>query len=166
MLAAALSADPGLLVADEPSSALDPLTGAALLEQLESLRERRGLTLVLISHDLDLVARLAEKVTVVYAGETVEVAPRAGLFEAPAHPYTRALLETRRPVPARGPGGPFPAIPGSVPRPGTWAPGCRFEPRCPLAFAHCREARPALGPAGPDRQVRCFLHNDAEVPSA
>ena len=160
LLAAALSADPPVLVADEPTSALDTISQQRMVELLQELRSRRRLTLVFVSHDLALVGRLVDRVTVLYAGETVEVADRAALFDEPRHPYTRALLEAR-PDAGVAPGQPFPTVAGSVPKAGEWGRACRFAPRCPLAFDRCRTARPALT-AESGRLVRCFLAGDAE----
>jgi oligopeptide/dipeptide ABC transporter ATP-binding protein len=161
LLACALSADPRLLVADEPTSALDTVSQRHMVELFGRLRERRGLTLLFISHDLALVGRMAERVTVLYAGETVEVATRGNLFERPLHPYTQALLEAQ--LPAEGArAGRLPTVPGGVPRAGCWGTGCRFAARCPAAFGRCATARPALSEPEPGRRVRCFLVGDAE----
>jgi peptide/nickel transport system ATP-binding protein len=160
LIASALAASPRLLIADEPTSALDTVSQQHLVELLCSLRERRRLSLIVISHDLPLVSRLAERVTVLYAGETVEVAQVDTLFATPLHPYTRALLESR-PAPTAE-GGRFATVTGAVPRPGEWVAGCRFAPRCPVAFAHCHAARPALTAHDGGRLVRCFLTSDAE----
>ncbi|MFH1177321.1 MAG: ABC transporter ATP-binding protein [Acidobacteriota bacterium] len=161
LIASALSANPGLLIADEPTSALDALSAAALVGQLAGLRSRRELALVLISHDLQLVERAVDRVCVLYAGETVEWAPRRELFENPLHPYTAALVKAA-PRGVRAPGERLPAIPGSVPAALERGPGCRFAPRCPLAFPRCRSARPALVTVAGGRKVRCFLHSNAE----
>jgi peptide/nickel transport system ATP-binding protein/oligopeptide transport system ATP-binding protein len=159
-LASALSADPALLIADEPTSALDRASTAQLLDTLANLRERRGLAVLLISHDLGVVGRAADRVTVFHAGETVEDAPSTEIFTQPLHPYTRALLAARPVAAARRER--FATIPGRVPGPGEWGRGCRFAPRCPAVFDRCRAARPALAEATPGRSVRCFLHRDAE----
>jgi len=164
LIAGALAASPRLLIADEPTSALDTISQQHLVELLRSLRESRRLSLVFISHDLPLVVRLAERIAVLYAGETVEVADAEALFAAPLHPYTRALLETA-PGSSRSEGR-FATVGGTVPRPGEWASGCRFAPRCPLVFGHCRTARPALTSHDGGRLVRCFLSSDAEEPDA
>jgi oligopeptide/dipeptide ABC transporter ATP-binding protein len=161
LLACALSANPRLLVADEPTSALDTVSQQHMVELLERLRERRHLAVLFISHDLALVGRLADRVTVLYAGETVEVAPREALFDDPRHPYTRALMRAQLRVEAEGPTR-LPTVPGAVPRAGEWGRGCRFAPRCPVAFKRCRMARPALSELENGRQVRCFLFGDAE----
>jgi oligopeptide/dipeptide ABC transporter ATP-binding protein len=163
LLACALSANPRLLVADEPTSALDTVSQQHLVELLGRLRARRQLALLFISHDLALVGRLAERVTVLYAGETVEVASRNELFEDPRHPYTRALMQAQLPLEAGG-AGRLPTVPGSVPRAGAWEKGCRFSPRCPLVFERCTRARPALSEPEAGRKVRCFLAGDAEEP--
>ena len=163
LLACALSADPRVLVADEPTSALDAISQQHLVELLEGLRERRRLAVLFISHDLALVGRLAERVTVLYGGETVEVAARKALFDDPKHPYTRALMQAQLRVEGEG-GTRFPTVPGTVPRAGEWGKGCRFAPRCPVAFERCGVARPALSDLGSGRQVRCFLASDAEEP--
>ena len=144
LLASALSGRPQLLIADEPTSALDTITARRIMTLLARLHATRGLGLVLISHDLPMVAREAAWVAVLYAGETVEIARREDLFSWPSHPYTTALVEMmprrdgrRRPR--------LPSLPGRVARPLPQPLGCRFAPRCPHAFARCREARRTLG---------------------
>jgi len=161
LIAAALAAGPQLLIADEPTSALDTVAQRQFVAQLGRLHAERGLAMLIISHDLPLVLGLVERVTVVYAGETVECAPAAALAAAALHPYTRALLAAR---PRRGQE--QISISGTVPRPGDWPEGCRFAPRCPHAEAKCRAARPALVDGGGGRQVRCFLVADTrEAPT-
>ncbi|MGE5234944.1 MAG: ABC transporter ATP-binding protein [Acidobacteriota bacterium] len=162
MLAAALSARPRVLIADEPTSALDTTAQADFLALLSRVRETRGMTLLFVSHQLALVARLGGRTTVVYAGETVEEAPTDELFRAPLHPYTRLLVGMMTP-PARSAGAALPTIPGAVPTPEEWGTGCRFVARCPEAAERCRAARPALVDVGGGRRVRCFLHSDAEA---
>ncbi|NWF99940.1 MAG: ABC transporter ATP-binding protein [Thermoanaerobaculaceae bacterium] len=164
LLAAALAADPQLLIADEPTSALDTITQARLLGLLAELRARRKLGLLLISHDLGLVARMVERVVVLHAGETVEEAPVAALLAKPAHPFTRQLLTAAHTGEesggTRGWG-------GEGRRGGAleWG-ACRFAPRCPEAMAVCWRARPALEAVGAQHAVRCFLHHSAEEPHA
>ncbi len=165
LLASALSADPRILIADEPTSALDTVSQQRMVELLLELRKQRSLTLVFVSHDLALVGRLVERVTVLYAGETVEVAEREALFAAPRHPYTKALIEARLGA-GGGPGERFPTVPGAVPRAGAWGRGCRFAPRCPRVFDRCRVARPALTALDGGAQVRCFLVGEAEEADA
>ena len=163
LLACALSANPRLLVADEPTSALDTVSQQHMVELLEKLRERRQLSVLFISHDLALVGRLADRVTVLYAGETVEVAAREALLDDPRHPYARALMQSQLRVEGGG-SQRLPTVPGTVPRAGEWGRACRFAPRCPVAFERCRAARPALTALENGRQVRCFLASDAEEP--
>jgi oligopeptide/dipeptide ABC transporter ATP-binding protein len=153
MIAMALACDPALLIADEPTTALDMTIQAQVLDKLGELKARRGLALLLITHDLGVVAEMAQRVLVMYAGQIVESATTAELFEAPLHPYTRALLESlprvdRKLADARG-------IPGSVPRPGRMPTGCRFRERCALAEPACREAQP-LRELGGGRLLRCW----------
>ncbi len=151
MIAMALACDPSLLIADEPSTALDVSVQAQVLELLRSLRESRGLALLLITHDLGVVAELGQRVLVMYAGQIVESAPVADLFAAPLHPYTRALLDSL----PRLEGEAMPTgIAGSVPQPGQAPPGCRFRDRCSLAAAACMEEQ-VLREAGTERSVRC-----------
>jgi peptide/nickel transport system ATP-binding protein len=165
LLASALAGGPRAVVADEPTSALDTVSQQQLAELFLALHEKRGVAVLFISHDLRLVGRLAERVIVLYAGETVETAAREEVFANPLHPYTRALLQAL-PRPAGGARQRFPTIAGRVPRAGEWPAGCRFAPRCPLAFDRCRLARPAISEPEPARRVRCFLFSDQEEPGA
>ena len=162
MVALALAGGPRLLVADEPTTALDVTIQAQLLALLRRLRDELSLTVLLITHDLGVVAELAERVVVMYAGEIVEEAPVGDLFRRPAHPYTRALLAARpgRPGAAKGH---LPAIDGSIPEPGRRPAGCAFSPRCREALPRCSRARPALLPL-PERRGRaaCFLWEERE----
>ncbi len=160
LLATALSGRPRVLVADELTSALDSVARAELVELLGILRERHGLALVVISHDLALIASIAGRVAVLYAGESVETGNAKDVLTEPLHPYTIALLAAAPRL--AGPSGPLPSIPGMVPRPSEWPSGCRFAPRCARAFDRCRVARPALVEVQPGRSVRCFLHAEAE----
>jgi oligopeptide/dipeptide ABC transporter ATP-binding protein len=165
LIACALAASPRVLVADEPTSALDTVSQQQVAELLTSLHDRRALAMLVISHDLALVGRLARTVTVLYAGETVEIGGRDALFANPLHPYTGALMQALA-RPAGGNGVRFAAIPGAVPRAAEWGGGCRFAARCPVAFDHCRLARPALTEAEAGRWARCFLISDEEEPVA
>jgi len=167
-LAIALASDPAVLVADEPTTALDATVAAEVLDLLDRLREGRGLALLLISHDLGVVARHAERLLVLYAGKVVEEAETAGFFLAPRHPYSRALLasvprlhplaEPKR-VPDASPVEPrFRAIPGTVPDLATRPrDACAFAPRCPDRFEPCDKRMPELYPVGP-ALARCFLY--------
>ncbi len=146
LIALALAGEPEVLIADEPTTALDVTVQAQILELLGALRESRGMGLLLVTHDLGLVAGHADRVAVMYAGRIVEEASVAGLFARPAHPYTRALLAA---VPrVDGPPTPPAPIPGSVPDPSAWPAGCRFHPRCPDVIARCRVESPLLVPLG------------------
>ena len=154
MIAIALSAEPEILVADEPTTALDVTVQAQILEVLDRLRDRRGMAVLLITHDLGIVAGRADRVAVMYAGQIVEEAPTAALFARPSHPYTQGLFAS---VPRiTGPVERLSPIGGSVPPPGAWPSGCRFRPRCPQAFDKS-ETMPPLLPVGPGHRMRCWL---------
>ena len=135
MIAIALAGQPELLVADEPTTALDVTIQAQILELLQALRRETGMALVLISHDLGVVAEACERVAVMYAGRIVEEAPVTRLFDAAAHPYTQGLLGALPPI--DGPRRRLAAIPGGVPEPWAMPPGCAFAPRCPHSGAGC-----------------------------
>jgi len=157
-VAMALACRPSLLIADEPTTALDVTIQAEILDLLRDLREAHGLALLLITHDLGIVAEMADRVAVMYAGRIVETAPVAELFASPAHPYTRALIASM----PRGAGGRrLPAIEGNVPTPGRLPPGCAFEPRCPERIDACRAGIPPETRPGPGRTVRCIRHDGA-----
>jgi oligopeptide/dipeptide ABC transporter ATP-binding protein len=154
MIAIALAAEPEILVADEPTTALDVTVQAQILEVLDRLRESHGMAVLLITHDLGIVAGRADRVAVMYAGQIVEEAPTGRLFEAPSHPYTQGLFAS---VPRlRGPVQRLAPIGGSVPAPTAWPSGCRFRPRCPKAFDKS-ETMPPLLPVGPGHRMRCWL---------
>ncbi len=159
MIAMALACDPRILIADEPTTALDVTIQAQILELLKALAAERHLSLMLITHDLGVIAEMADDVVVMYAGEIVESAPVLALFEAPAHPYTRGLLGSI-PTLRTGKSEKLTVIPGSVPNPLFYPGGCRFEPRCPSAFPLCRERHPALARVPDGRLVRCFLYDE------
>ena len=154
MIAMALAGDPELLIADEPTTALDVTIQARILTLLDDLRRERNMALVLITHDLGVVAQVADRVAVMYAGRIVEEAPSANLFSTPAHPYTIGLLRSI-PDPDK-PGDRLEAIPGSVPSPHAWPPGCRFHPRCTVALDRCRTDNPSLMQALATRAA-CWL---------
>ena len=146
-IALALAAGPPLVVADECTTALDVSTQAQIVALLGRLVEEHGTSVLLITHDLGVVAELATEVAIMYSGRIVEHAPVEELIRAPRHPYTRALLDAV-PRPASAPGRALPAIPGVMPRPGEAPAGCAFHPRCPRASDRCRTERPALETAG------------------
>ncbi len=160
MIAMALSCRPALLIADEPTTALDVTIQAQILELMKTLKAQVGTALLLITHDLGVVAEMADRVNVMYAGQIVEEAGVFPLFEEPKHPYTQGLL-TSIPTLQTKPGERLPVIPGQVPNLLRLPPGCRFAPRCPLVFARCWEEAPALFQVDDDRRVRCFLYDEA-----
>jgi len=154
LIAQALACRPALLIADEPTSALDPDSQAQVLDLLAELGREQGLALLLVSHDLGLVARRADRLLVMYGGRIVEQGPAAALLAAPAHPYTRALLAARPGPSTRGQV--LPAIPGSVPAAGQWPQGCPFAGRCSSGDPHCAEAMPPLTALGDGRNASCW----------
>jgi peptide/nickel transport system ATP-binding protein len=159
MIAIALSAEPEILVADEPTTALDVTVQAQILEVLDHLRATRGMAILLITHDLGIVAGRADRVAVMYAGQIVEQAPTDRLFATPSHPYTQGLFAS---VPRiTGPVGRLTPIGGSVPPPTAWPQGCRFRPRCPKAFDKS-ELPPPLLPVGPEHRMRCWLAEERD----
>jgi oligopeptide/dipeptide ABC transporter ATP-binding protein len=158
MIALALAAEPELVIADEPTTALDVTIQAEVLDLLRDLRQRFHLSLLLITHDLGVVAEMADRVAVMYCGRIVEQAPVAQLFASPAHPYTRGLLAS---IPGLEPGKRLAAIPGTVPALGRVGEGCAFAPRCGDRFSPCETIAPDVTRVRPDHDVRCHLHADA-----
>jgi oligopeptide/dipeptide ABC transporter ATP-binding protein len=152
MIAMALVGEPALLIADEPTTALDVTVQAQILALLAELRDRRRMAILLITHNLGVVAETADEVAVMYAGRIVERAPAATLFRDAQHPYTLALLGAMPESAARGQ--PLSPIPGRMPAPGSAPPGCRFAPRCPFAGPDCAEA-PPLREIARDHAVAC-----------
>jgi oligopeptide/dipeptide ABC transporter ATP-binding protein len=153
MIAMALASKPKLLVADEPTTALDVTIQAQILDLLRDLKQRFGMAILLITHNLGIVGDMADRVAVMYAGQIVELAPARELLRRPLHPYTRALMAS---VPKLSGGAArLTAIPGNVPRIGHFPPGCRFAPRCPIAKPECSNANPELVEVEPQRWVRC-----------
>jgi peptide/nickel transport system ATP-binding protein len=159
MIAIALAAEPDFLVADEPTTALDVTIQKQILDLLRDLQRERGLGMLLITHDLGVVAGMAQHVALMYAGQIVEVAEADEFFRNPQHPYARLLL---RAVPdATKRGGMLAAIPGSVPPLWLAFEGCRFVERCDRALASCRSTPPKMVPTGGGHQVRCVLYEPA-----
>ena len=153
MIAMALASEPKLLVADEPTTALDVTIQAQILELLHELKQRLGMAILLITHNLGIVGDMADRVAVMYAGQIVELSPAKELLRRPLHPYTRALINS---VPKLAGGASrLSAIPGNVPRIGNFPPGCRFAPRCPMAKPECSEKIPELVEVEAGRWVRC-----------
>jgi len=161
MIAMAMACAPRLLIADEPTTALDVTIQAQILALMRKLRAERGSSILLITHDMGVIAQMADRVVVMYAGQVVETAPRRELLLGPAHPYARLLLaampSTRRRQ-AR-----LPVIPGQMPPPGRLATGCRFRDRCPVAIARCAAEAPVVAPFGTDRAVRCWRAGEAAL---
>ncbi|MEO1459894.1 MAG: ABC transporter ATP-binding protein, partial [Pseudomonadota bacterium] len=154
MIAMALVSEPALLIADEPTTALDVTIQAQILELITSLQERLGMAVLLITHDLGVVAETADDVVIMYAGRVAERGPVEAIFDDPQHPYTLGLMssvprldETRERLAT---------IEGSVPNPLALPEGCRFAPRCPLADGRCRAEQPPLDAHGPDHAVACW----------
>jgi peptide/nickel transport system ATP-binding protein len=155
LLAMALACHPKLLLADEPTTALDVTIQAEILELLDALQRKLGMAVLLITHNLGIVAERTRRVYVMYAGQIVEEAPTADLFARPAHPYTEGLLAAVPRLDQRRER--LRAIPGQVPPASRWPAGCRFHPRCPYAWEQCRRETPPLLPAGEGHTARCWL---------
>jgi oligopeptide/dipeptide ABC transporter ATP-binding protein len=155
LIALALACDPALLIADEPTTALDVTIQAQILDLLRELQRKMGLGLLLITHDLGVVAEMADRVAVMYAGRIVEEAPVDQLFSDPKHPYTRGLMAS---MPGGKPGARLKAIQGTVPALGQLPPGCAFAPRCPDRFEICPTSPPDPTAITPNHSVRCFLY--------
>jgi peptide/nickel transport system ATP-binding protein len=143
MIAMALACEPGLIIADEPTTALDATIQAQVLDLLKEIRGRLGTAILFITHNLGVIADIADRVAVMYAGQVVELAPVARLFALPAHPYTAGLLASI-PDLRGGRDERLPSIPGRVPSLGQIPPACPFQDRCPRVTEICREQRPPL----------------------
>ncbi len=154
MIAMALACGPALLIADEPTTALDVTIQAQILELMLAIQEETGTAIQFISHNLGVISEIADEVAVMYAGRIVERADTAAIFDAPLHPYTRGLIETVPRIGKRSHR--LPAIPGIVPDLMFLPRGCRFSDRCPLADQGCREREPELEEAGEGHFVACF----------
>jgi oligopeptide/dipeptide ABC transporter ATP-binding protein len=155
MIAIALACNPKLLIADEPTTALDVTIQAQILELMADLRDRLGMSILLITHDLGVVAEMCDDVVVMYAGRVVERGPVDAVFTSPQHPYTEALLQS---IPMLGmtQAEPLRVIRGTVPSPLAWPEGCRFAPRCDYVFDRCRTVDPPLFPV-PPQESACLL---------
>ena len=154
MIAMALANRPRLLIADEPTTALDVTIQAQILTLIDRLQEEMGTALILITHDLGVVAEIADEVAVMYAGRIVEHGPVASVFDDPQHPYTIGLLGSMPSLGRRA--GRLAAIPGSVPKPDRMPKGCRFVTRCPFGDGHCAAHVPPLASVGGSQPVACF----------
>jgi oligopeptide/dipeptide ABC transporter ATP-binding protein len=161
MIAMALSCRPKLLIADEPTTALDVTIQAQILRLIRRIREEIGMAVMMITHDLGVIAEVAEEVVVAYAGKAVEYANVRQIFRNPLHPYTRALFNSIPRLTDRGKRR-LETIMGSVPNPLFFPQGCRFHPRCGFARDICRAEEPELADAGGGHRVRCFLYDEAK----
>jgi peptide/nickel transport system ATP-binding protein len=158
MIAMALASDPKILIADEPTTALDVTTQAQILDLLRSLQAKKDLALILITHDMGVIAEMADDVAVMYLGRIVEKGPVDDIFHAPKHPYTKALLRSIPSILA-APRTKLATISGSIPHPYDRPPGCPFHPRCPAFMPGlCDGAIPPPTPLGEAREVSCFLY--------
>ena len=164
MIAMALSCSPRILIADEPTTALDVTTQAQILDLMISLQREQDMAIMLITHDLGVIAEMADYVVVMYLGQVVESAPVDDIFHNPQHPYTRALLQSIPRIQSDSSQDRLASITGSVPHPYARPSGCPFNPRCP-AFMHgvCDSNEPTLELIGPDHQVSCFLHHEVQT---
>ncbi|GGE49733.1 oligopeptide ABC transporter ATP-binding protein [Agaricicola taiwanensis] len=160
-IARALAGDPKLIIGDEPVSALDVSIQAQIINLLEDLKDRFGLTLVIVAHDLAVIRHMSDRVAVMYLGEIAEVSDTDALFDDPLHPYTQALLAA---IPATSPRNrqPKASLQGDVPNPAAPPSGCRFHTRCPHARALCKEQHPILETAALGRQVACHFWREIQ----
>ncbi len=163
MIAMALACDPELLIADEPTTALDVTIQAQILDLLRNLQQQRGMAIMLITHDLGVVAETADEVAIMYAGKIVEQAAVSDLFAHPRHPYTLGLFGSLPKLGARRER--LKTIPGQVPAATDFPQGCRFHPRCHYAMDTCAQQEPPLEDVAPGHRAACWLH-DAEVMKA
>lgn len=161
MIAMAMSCDPELLIADEPTTALDVTIQAQILKLMKKIQVENNTGIILITHDLGVVAEMCSRVLVMYAGRVVEEAPVDSLFNSPTHPYTIGLIAS---VPRLGSGvETLPSIPGSVPDLSNMPKGCKFAPRCPYSFDKCLEEEPSLKEVSPQQKCRCWLNDGKGV---
>ena len=158
MIAIALACNPKLLIADEPTTALDVTIQAQILDLLAELKERLGMSIMLITHAMGVVAEVAQRVVVMYAGQVVEEASVKELFANPRHPYTQGLIRSIPRIDTAALAKPrLEQIPGTVPKLIDPPDACRFAPRCRYATAQCRAATPALREVGPGHKARCIF---------
>jgi peptide/nickel transport system ATP-binding protein len=156
LIAMALACKPALVIADEPTTALDVTIQAQILDLLREMKAALNLSVLLITHDLGVVAETADRVAVMYAGRIVEQGPVRSIFREPKHPYTRGLLAS---IPGGTPGQPLRAIQGTVPMLGALPPGCAFNPRCPDRFEPCTSTPPPDFAVGTAHTAKCYLHD-------
>lgn len=160
MIAMALSCHPEILIADEPTTALDVTIQAQILDLIFQVKQDFGMSIMMITHDLGVIAEITQRVIVIYAGKVVEEGTTEAIFEDPKHPYTRGLLKSLPKIGERTPKGRrrLQEVPGNVPNPFELLPGCSFHPRCPNVMPICREKIPELFTPGSARSVRCWLY--------
>ena len=156
LIAMALASNPKVLIADEPGTALDVIVQAQVLQLMRALKEKLGLAMLMISHDLSIIAEVCERVAIMYAGRIVEYGEIATIFKEPLHPYTQGLMGAFPSI--KGERKKLISIPGQPPDLLHPPKGCRFNPRCPFAMDRCREEDPELKKVGPDHYVSCFLY--------
>lgn len=156
MIAMAMSSEPSLLIADEPTTALDVTIQAQILDLMKKLNEEENTSILLITHDLGVVADICDRVVVMYAGQVVESGTTREILKDPKHPYTQGLIRSLPRLHGRQEK--LYSIPGTVARPKKDQVGCRFAPRCEFAFDRCFKENPELVYLGEDRESRCFLH--------
>jgi len=154
IIAAAVSMHPELIVADELTTALDVVTQRQILQELAGIRDELGATIILITHDMGVIAQIADRVAVMYAGKIAELGTVNGIFETPLHPYSQGLIGSIPRESAQRVQG----LPGEAPSPWKYPSGCRFHPRCPKVFGHCRERIPDLKPQDAERWTACHLY--------
>ncbi len=158
MIAMAMACDPEVLIADEPTTALDVTIQAQILELMKKLNRETNTSIILITHDLGVVAEICDRIVVMYSGKIVEQGKTSDIFQQPKHPYTIGLIESVPDVRVRKDR--LYSIPGNVPKPGSIQKGCHFAPRCSFAFDKCFEEDPVLLETGSNQQARCWLHED------
>ena len=163
MIAMALSFTPDLVIMDEPTSALDVVAQRSLMVQIKQLQQQFGFAVVFVTHDMSLVSHFSDQLLVMYAGQVAEVGPTRTVFDTPAHPYSRGLLDAFPSV--HGPRRELAGIPGSPPDLAQPPAGCRFQPRCPVALPQCTTQAPRLYQVG-DVQARCLQHDPDRAPTA
>ncbi|MDH5440556.1 MAG: ABC transporter ATP-binding protein [Candidatus Bathyarchaeota archaeon] len=154
IIATAIALKPILIIADEPTTALDVVVQKGILQLLESLKEKYGITVIVVSHDMAAHAQVAERIAIMYAGKVVEIGSIYDVFEQPLHPYTKGLISA---IPAIGKKY-VKSIPGLAPSPLNWPQGCRFHPRCPHAVDICSEVEPTMKEVSSERYVACHLY--------
>ncbi len=161
-IAIAIAMKPKVIIADEPTSALDVVTQRQVMQTIRHIQEEMGAAVILIGHDMGLMAQFVDRLAVMYAGQMAEVAHKEGAFRAPMHPYTQMLIES---LPRLGAKGVFHGIPGITPLLRDLPPGCVFNPRCPQAFGPCQQTTPKFLEHRPNQWVACHLYENESEPT-